>query len=389
MSEIDVKELMRAMEYFNEQSQRLTQSYANLEDEVANLNLALDQKNRYLTNILESISNGVVGIDANGTITLVNRAAREMLLIRSDGDILGHNIRDMSIFSEILASCEDLTSDHLRNFSHQATLHLGQDKRRVIEFNLTPLEGDAGTILFFRDLTRIIDLEQQAARNEKLAAMGEMAANIAHEIRNPLGSIELFASLLYRDLAEEPPKQQLCANIVSGVRNLNSVISNLLLFTRNLSIQKENFDPELLLEEVLTFTEHLKYKKRITTLKDIAPGTLLYGDFDLLNQVLLNLVQNAVNSIAEEGTIELVVRDDQGDSEYTLLQIRDSGSGMDPDTLKKIFIPFYTTRAKGTGLGLSIVNRIVETHGGVLNVESEEGVGTTFTIKLPRQPSIQ
>lgn len=386
MSEqLDLQELMKAMDYFNEQSRRLTESYAKLEDEVANLNLALDEKNRYLTNILESISNGVLGLDADGTITVVNRAAKEMLLIQHDDDILGRNIWHLSIFSDILDSCEDLTSDHLQNFSRQATLYLPGQKRRVIEYNLTPLEGSAGTILYFRDLTRIIELEQQAARNEKLAAMGEMAANIAHEIRNPLGSIELFASLLFRDLADDSKKQQLAANIVSGVRNLNSVISNLLLFTRNLSIQKETFDATALLDEVLKFSEHLKYKKNIRTIREVAAGVELHGDFDLLNQVLLNLVQNAVNAIEESGTIALTVERDT-DSDACVLRVEDDGKGMDQETLRKIFIPFYTTRARGTGLGLSIVNRIVEAHGGVLNVESQEGLGTTFTIKLPGCP---
>ncbi|WP_027389056.1 two-component system sensor histidine kinase NtrB [Chrysiogenes arsenatis] len=376
---IDIQELMRAMEYFNEQSARLSASYQKLEEEVASLNIALDAKNRYLTNILQSISNGVISVDSQGIITLINRAAGDMTGLTPE-QVVGTAISDLPEFHDLTRTEGNIAHQTLKDFSRTATLHLRSGAKKVIEYSLTPLEEDAGGILFFRDMTRIIELEQQAKRNEKLTAMGEMAANIAHEIRNPLGSIELFASLLRRDLEQEPEKQQLATNIVSGVRNLNTVISNLLLFTRNVSLSKELIDPQELVNEVLTFCEHLKHRRHINLTHTITPGTPLYGDFDLLNQVLLNLLQNAMNAIEGDGAVAIRV---YAEENHTLLEVSDDGCGMNQETLDKIFIPFYTSRAKGTGLGLSIVNRIIEAHQGVIRVESELGHGTRFTIKLP------
>lgn len=376
---IDIQELMRAMEYFNEQSARLSASYQKLEEEVASLNIALDAKNRYLTNILQSISNGVISVDGHGVITLINRAASDMTGLTPE-HVVGTSISDLREFYDLTRTEGNIAHQTLKDFSRTATLHLRSGAKKVIEYSLTPLEEDAGGILFFRDMTRIIELEQQAKRNEKLTAMGEMAANIAHEIRNPLGSIELFASLLRRDLEQEPEKQQLATNIVSGVRNLNTVISNLLLFTRNISLTKESLDPQELVNEVLTFCEHLKHRRQINLTHTITPETPLYGDFDLLNQVLLNLLQNAMNAIEGDGAVAIRV---YAEENHTLIEVSDDGCGMNQETLDKIFIPFYTSRAKGTGLGLSIVNRIIEAHQGVIRVESELGHGTRFTIKLP------
>lgn len=383
---VDIRELMQAMEYFNEQSTRLSESYRQLEQEVAKLNLELDAKNRYLTNILESISNGVVGIDNQGCISLVNRAACAMIGVE-ESHLLGCHFSSIEIFRELAAGSTDPERRDQRNFSQCASLHLPDGRRKVIEFSFSVLEDGRGDILFFRDMTRIIELEQQAQRNEKLAAMGEMAANIAHEIRNPLGSIELFASLLSRDLARDPQRSELAQSIVSGVRSLNSVISNLLLFTRNVQVEKQAIDAESLIGEAIQFCEHLKQRRRISIRTSYAPGSQISGDPDLLSQVVLNLLQNAINAIEDQGEIHIDL-DEDDEGEYQVLSLTDTGCGMDEETLRKIFIPFYTTRARGTGLGLAIVNRIVESHGGVINVRSNPGEGTCFQIKLPPLPEV-
>jgi two-component system sensor histidine kinase FlrB len=228
-------------------------------------------------------------------------------------------------------------------------------------------------------------LEEQAERNTRLAAMGEMAARIAHEIRNPLGSIELFASILQREIADENQKR-LVNHISSGVKNLNHVISNLLTFTRQPKPVFKEIDLHKFLDDLLQFGEFLMDKNNIGLEREYYPSHLsALGDEELLKQVFLNIIRNAVQAMPDGGVLK--VKTGMGkkgrNAQYIEIKILDTGAGIEKDNLDKIFNPFFTTRDKGTGLGLAIVHTIIESHKGIIEVESEVGKGTAFTILLP------
>ncbi len=232
-------------------------------------------------------------------------------------------------------------------------------------------------------------LEKQSERNDRLTAMGEMAARIAHEIRNPLGSIELFASILQREIEDENQKR-LVSHICSGVKNLNHVISNLLAFTRQPKPVLEKIDLHKFLDELLLFGEFLTDKNDIRLKKEYYTSSLsVYGDEELLKQVFLNIIRNAVQAMQDGGVLKVKTgtgKKKRGSLGYIEVKISDTGIGISKDNLKNIFNPFFTTKDKGTGLGLAIVHNMIESHNGMIEVESREGKGTAFTILLPQRP---
>jgi signal transduction histidine kinase len=218
---------------------------------------------------------------------------------------------------------------------------------------------------------------------DRLAAMGEMAAKIAHEIRNPLGSIELFATSLEASLEEQPDLQLLAERISSGVKSIETIISNLLQFVRSDDAHRfERFDIYEALDDSLFFMQHLADKERGVDVK-VAYGDrplFIKGDVELMKQVCLNIILNAIQSMPHGGVLGVSTARRAARVE---IQISDSGMGIAPGNVGKIFDPFFTTKERGTGLGLSIVHSIVEMHGGIIDVESTLGKGTVFSIGLP------
>ncbi len=234
------------------------------------------------------------------------------------------------------------------------------------------------------------DATNQSQRKERLAAMGEMAAKIAHEIRNPLGSIELFATSLQAALEGQPELMLLAERISSGVNSIDAIISNLLLFIRpSQAIQFEQFDIYEVLDDALFFMKHLADKENSIAINTTYSHRPLFikGDPELMKQVCLNIILNAVQSMPEGGRLGIttICQIRNSDEERTWMEIRfsDSGTGIEPGKISKIFDPFFTTKERGTGLGLSIVHSIVEMHGGTIDVDSVPGKGTNFCIGLP------
>ena len=231
---------------------------------------------------------------------------------------------------------------------------------------------------------------ERSLRTERLAAMGEMAAKIAHDIRNPLGCIELFANSLQSGLEEEPDLKVLADRISSNVKSIDAIITNLLLFIRpGNATRSDCFDMYTVLDDALFFMEHLADRENsIDVNVAYTRGPLfIEGDLELMKQVCLNLILNAVQSMPDGG--RLCIKTSRQASTHSNrpawmeLRISDSGKGIPVEQIPKIFDPFFTTKARGTGLGLSIVHSIVEEHGGQIDVESAPGSGTEFCIRLP------
>ncbi|MEE8170083.1 MAG: ATP-binding protein [Phycisphaerae bacterium] len=226
-------------------------------------------------------------------------------------------------------------------------------------------------------------------RRERLSALGQMAAGLAHEVRNPLGSIELHAALLERELSDRPGAQSLAGRVRQGVRVLERLVTDVLSFAQEGCLNVERINLNDVVAGVLDAIQPhlLQHGGRVVWDADVA-ATCVDGDPDRLRRMLLNLVQNGLEASGRSGRVTIAVRrlpDDgeNGASAHAELCVADDGPGMDSDELDRVFNPFYTTKSHGTGLGLSIVHQIVEAHGGRIHVRSAPGEGTAFLVRLP------
>ena len=233
-------------------------------------------------------------------------------------------------------------------------------------------------------------------RANRLIAMGQMAATLAHEIRNPLGSMELFLTLLKKDLGSKPESLNLVEQIHSGIKTLDRIISNCLQFARDTKPRKrEVSDISEFLVESLSFVRE-RAKNRNVQLKAVIQGDgLLFIDRYLMGQVILNLLVNALDAVEDRQEREklspsahfeplVTIECDLRDEDIWRLRVQDNGGGISEEVKQSMFDPFISTKSKGTGLGLAIVLSITAAHGGRVLVNSERGVGTIMTLELPR-----
>jgi signal transduction histidine kinase len=223
-------------------------------------------------------------------------------------------------------------------------------------------------------------LEAEALRQSRLAAMGEMAAMLAHEVRNPLGAMELFTGLLLQDLRDRPDTQRLARQVAQGIVDLNHLVTNLLEFTRTQVPRQAVVDCSAVLEDALRYTADLRAAHGVSVVRQYEPAVpAAHADPELLRPVLLNLIRNAVQAMPGGGVVTVGVAAAGGAVDLT---VTDTGPGIPAAEQETIFRPFYTTRAKGTGLGLSVARELVQAMGGTLGVTSAVGEGATFTVRL-------
>ena len=230
---------------------------------------------------------------------------------------------------------------------------------------------------------RISQLHQKELQNaQKLATVGEMAASVAHEIKNPLTGISSAMEIIVEEM-NDTSKKPILQEIHRQVRRVNNTLNALLQYARPEDLEIERTDINKVIEESVFFLESQAGNNRITFKKELSGVDILF-DFDprQIEAVIINLLQNAVQSIENEGVVTIKTEFDEARQSFKLT-IKDTGSGISPENLKKIFKPFYSTKAKGTGLGLAISKDIIERHGGSVSVSSVKGKGTVFEIYLP------
>jgi signal transduction histidine kinase len=380
--------LHAAFRSFDEAAQALQQSYSALTARVERMDLELAQSNEalrrqlrdneamrmHLDGILESLSTGVLVIDDRGTISRSNRAAETLLGVTAD------ELRNRRA-SEVLAGAGLGVCDRPQR--------IGQT---VVSISQVPLHNDfgerSGHLILFQDITRIYQLEEQLQRKERLAAMGELIGRIAHEIRNPLGSVELFASLLQRDLDGQTSAKRYAQQISQAVQSMDRLLTNLLLYTRPVRMAHGWHRAEPLIGESIKLAAHAISKVPVEIQVDISQEIHSIWCHDgQLKQVLVNLVVNAVQAMPQGGVLAVGLYPEPPTTlgvPAVRLTVRDSGIGIDPTHRSRIFDPFFTTKDEGTGLGLAIVYSIVEAHQGRIDVESTVGQGTSCSILLPQ-----
>lgn len=210
-----------------------------------------------------------------------------------------------------------------------------------------------------------------------------MAASIAHEIRNPLGGIGGFATLLERDLEGDEPKQKIVRRIIQGINDLHKLTSDVLIYTRRMEANFVSANIKQVIQESLSYVKMEAGEAGIEVKYDYPKEDIeVEIDIDLFKRMMLNLLKNALQAMPDGGDLRVGLSWQMMQNKFNL-SIKDTGLGIDSENLDKIFNPFFTTNSRGTGLGLAMVRRMIEVHGGNISVQSEPGTGTEFIIRLP------
>jgi PAS domain S-box-containing protein len=398
--------LLEAFEVFTQASISLESAFQQLQERARKLSEELEQKNReleeslrekeeaqnYLRSILERLPCGVLVLDESGEIALCNPMASQ-LLGQPQSKSAKSRRRARTLKSTALRDYFSASGSRDAHNKEVEIPYVAGGKMRVLATSGTPLTDaagtPAGTLHIIRDITEMKALQEQGKRGERLSAMGEMAVELAHEIRNPLGSIELFASLLEKEVPPESDMGRWAENIRIGSRSLNNIVANMLHFANPFSPSFMEVDVHGVIDEILQFTEPIMRQRDVGMERRLASvDSLICGDRELLKQAILNLVLNSMQAMPSQGKLLIATRDVNSLPGGALcggleLQVQDTGVGIPPENLGRVFDPFFTTNKNGTGLGLSVVHQIVDKHSGFIHVESKVNVGTTFTIVLP------
>jgi len=346
--------------------------------------------NRFFRDLIASMRNGVMAITRDGTITAINEEAYRILGVpETAGDVGRHFtelIRDHPDLLRVFATAFDLS--HLPN---RAELRL-KPTGTVIGYTVSHVRDDRGRVygaaLFFKDLTLVEQAEERDRLRDRLAALGEMAAMIAHEVKNPLASIEVMAGLLRRKVADRADLQGMLGDIISEAKMANAIVLEVLEFVRPISLEVDHTSIARVVQDAITLAEG-KLARRGTRLEVNVPSALppMVGDRHQLCQVVTNLLINALEALGGGGCIRVEAHErpgyDQTHPREVVVIVADDGPGISAETAERIFNPFFTTKPQGSGLGLAIVRKIVDAHDGRIDVASAPGAGTTFTVTLP------
>lgn len=379
---MDPAQLVVAFEQFGRLSEQLQQSYKDLDERAARLTrqLAMAQDERLkqlaekeelahrLETLLDAMPAGVLLVDDNGIIQTANPAAEMLLEQKLSGK---HWQR---VYAHIVAKH---TEEGL--FLNSGT---------VLRLKTQPLDEEQGEIILLDDISEQRMLESLANRQNRLAAMGQMAAGLAHQLRTPLASAVLYASQLNQFTSENPKQNKAVDKVRTCLRYLEKLINDMLMYAKGGEFSEQSF---LLDKLLVTFNTRIETRLResgaqlriISQENDIE----LVGSLDALVSVLLNLAENAIEACADHTCqIELEIYQQAG---YLILAMRDNGPGLSIEQQSKIFQPFYTQRDKGTGLGLAVAQSIVQAHQGDLLVRSQPSNGSSFYVCLPLERSEQ
>jgi len=352
---------------------------------------------RFFRHIVSSMRNGVIAFRRDGTLALMNdEAYRIFALERSRADLgrpFSEVLRERPAVIRVMAGAFELS--HLPN---RAELRLN-DLDRVIGYTLSQVKDDhdnpIGAVIFFKDLTQVEQVEERERLRDRLASLGEMAAGIAHELKNPLAGIEVMAGLLRRQVPDSKDAQSLLADILSEAKLANAIVVEMLEFVRPVRLQVERTDLADVLQQAVTMAESKVSRGDVAVTMHVAPGLpLIETDHHQLSQVFINLVANAFEALDGKGHITIsagttAIEADPGlaglhpPTPAVVVEVVDDGPGVPAEVTDKIFNPFFTTKVTGTGLGLAIVRKIVDAHDGRIDVSSAANVCTRFRVTLP------
>lgn len=368
------------------EKQSLHATVLKLMQDVQEKTKQLDRVTHYLDSILKNITEGLIFVSHTGIITTYNAAAEK---------ILGHKQKDV-----LFTSYAEKFSDEAFGFSMAGALkkhscpginyalyvYKGRFEKEL-EISTSPVfrksRSQQGIILVVRDITKQRLQMKKEQQNKRMQELGQMAATVAHEIRNPLGGIEGFASLLQSDLQKDHPDwSKMAGYIIDGSKTIGRLIENVLRSARPLSPQIQETDIVAIIEEVKKQVEiDPNFPKTIQIRSQpYLPSILLVADVSMIRSALLHLVRNACQAIPDTGLVHITVFTKE---DNVIITVKDSGRGIPPEHIDRLFSPFFTTKEGGTGLGLYETYRIIQSHSGHIEVKSSLECGTLFILTLP------
>jgi len=351
---------------------------------------ALENMRSYTSNIIESMTSGLVSLDADGHVVTVNAGARSILGL-GDAPVdtldMEHVMRiepaaDRDELDRVLAGAREALETETRVVGKSGPVPVA-----LSASSLRDEDGErAGTVLLIRDLREIEELKDAVERERHLASLGRLAAGVAHEVRNPLSSLKGFAQFFRTKFKPGSEEERYSDIMIEEVERLDRVVQELLDFARPVTPDRKPVASGTIVEEALALvSEDAQFKRVSITMKLGVQLPDVLVDSMQIRSALLNVLLNAIESMGEGGTltIETSAGESADGAPAVTISVTDTGEGMSPDEVGKLFEPFYTTKPTGTGLGLTVVSRILEQNGGRVSVTSSEGLGTTFSLVLP------
>lgn len=357
---LDAAQLAEAFALFSRASEELSSAYNALQGQVVQLNERLNV-------LMGALPAGVVVLDRGERIVQINRAAQ---------DLLGSGLEGSAwpAIAQRFAATET---------PGEVTLGDGSASRRIA-LSEAALESGEESIVLLHDVTDTHRMRLQAERHERLAAMGEMVAGLAHQLRTPLSAAMLYTANLRQPELAPADRQRVGDRAIERLRYLERLIRDMLLFARGDSLGRQRFEICELVAELCHTLEPLARARQVEFAARCDCGDLaLVGDRKALGGALTNLMDNAIQATGVGGRVSVHVLRDGDDVRF---RVSDTGPGIDPGQCERLFEPFFTTRAEGTGLGLAIARGVARGHGGDITVESATGHGSTFILSLPLQP---
>lgn len=346
---------------------------------------------KFSERIVASVPSGLVAFDAKGCATVVNAPARA--LIEANGSTDGRSVRELLVgvpeLAEMVERCL-LTGEVYRREEVMATGSNGQVRR--LGATVAPIdpasemEGARGALCLLTDLTEVLQLREQVALKKNLESLGEMSAGLAHEFKNALATLHGYAQLM-QSLKLDENGEAASGALLQEVRHLSEMVTAFLNFARPQPLELADVSLQELIEDC---TEELRtlFEERRVELEIEGDFESVRADERMLRQALLNLIRNAAEAISDESVVRRVhlrglkQRDATG-RDWAVLEIEDTGGGIQPNDLQRIFIPFFTTKTTGHGVGLALAHRVITDHGGTLTAANSGSGGAIFIVKLP------
>ena len=353
----------------------------------------LIKEKMFTESLIETANSLIVGLNLHGEITIFNKKLEEVTGYKKT-EVLGKNWFELLLPPGVRPTAEEIFETIVQGklpSYHEVPILTRQGEERYISWSNTPIRNEnqeiIGALGIGQDITEQKRLEKQILRSERLATIGQMAAKVAHEIRNPLSSISLNAELLGDELragsgriSEEA--EVLLKSIMSEVDRLAILTEEYLQFSRLPDADPHPADLTQLIHEVIEFVEPETSSRGIQIISELEEKpTILVFDAQQIRRVLLNIIKNAIDAMKNGGLLKIKVKEFE---KFVEISISDTGEGIPENARDKIFEPFYTTKDMGTGLGLAISHQVIQEHGGKLYFNSEIGKGTTFFIQLPK-----
>jgi signal transduction histidine kinase len=357
---------------------------------------------RFYRHLVSNLRTGVLAITRDGRVAVLNDVAyRSLGLAPSDDDIGRPYTEVLFEYPEVIRVLQAAFEES--DLPNRAEMRLRRTGK-AIGYSISRIHDDTGqaegATLFFKDLTRVEQLEERERLRDRLATLGEMAAAIAHEVKNPLASIEIMAGVLrrqFRDRTDTGDAKEQLDDIIKEAKMANAIVVEVLEFVRPIQLQPERASIADVIAEAMTLAETKYPRGTIRIDSQIEPHLPeMMADEHQLRQLFVNLIANAFEAMGGRGVVTIRATLIDAEPEPVtgidplpasiVIEVHDDGPGISADDLERIFSPFFTTKPQGTGLGLAIVRKVVDAHDGTINARSAPGRGTTFTITLPVTP---